>query len=96
MDTDLETNTMLYPGAVSVGFMGKYLRKIEWWKLEPRPGLVKDNPSYFCLALPGKEYLNYLRYGGSVKIDLSDYPAQAPESQYCDSGILERLLLILG
>ncbi|NMC38079.1 MAG: DUF4038 domain-containing protein [Bacteroidales bacterium] len=77
MDTDLGTHTMLYPGAVSVGFMGKYLRKIEWWKLEPRPGLVKDNPSYFCLALPGKEYLYYLRYGGSVKIDLSDYPASA-------------------
>lgn len=77
MDTDLATNTMLYPGAVSVGFMGKYLRKTEWWKLEPRPGLVKDNPSYFCLALPGKEYLYYLRYGGSVKIDLSDYPASA-------------------
>lgn len=77
MDTDLTTNTMLYPGAVSVGFMGKYLRKIEWWKLEPRPGLVKDNPSYFCLASPGKEYLFYLRYGGSVKIDLSEYPASA-------------------
>ncbi len=77
MDTDFATNTMLYPGAVSVGFMGKYLRKIEWWKLEPRPGLVKDNPSYFCLAIPGKEYLFYLRYGGSVKVDLGDFPSSA-------------------
>jgi len=55
---------MLYPGAVSVGFMGKYLRKLEWWKLEPHPELVYENPSHFCLAVPGKEYLFYLRYGG--------------------------------
>jgi hypothetical protein len=77
MDTNLETNTMLYPGAVSVGFMGKYLRKIEWWNLEPHPEIVIDNPSQYCLADPGKEYLFYLRYGGSVKIDLSDYPSSA-------------------
>ena len=70
MDTSLMTKTMLYPGAVSVGFMGKYLRKLEWWKLEPHPELVYENPSHFCLAVPGKEYLFYLRYGGSVKLDL--------------------------
>jgi len=75
MDTSLNTNTMLYPGAVSVGFMGKYLRQTEWWKLEPHPELVQENPSHFCLALPGYEYLFYLRYGGSVKIDLRAYPA---------------------
>lgn len=73
MDTSFTTNTMLYPGAVSVSFMGKYLRKIEWWKLQPHPELVIDNPSPYCLAIPGKEYLFYLRYGGSVKIDLSAY-----------------------
>jgi hypothetical protein len=66
---------MLYPGAVSIGFMGQYLRKLEWWKLEPHPELVKENPSQFCLAIPGKEYLFYLRYGGSTKIDLSAYQA---------------------
>jgi len=75
MDTSLSTNTLLYAGAVSVGFMGQYLRKMEWWRLEPNPGLVEDNPSHYCLALPGSEYLFYLRYGGSVKIDLSAYPA---------------------
>jgi hypothetical protein len=75
MDTSLNTNTMLYPGAVSVGFMGQYLRQIEWWKLEPHPELVNENPSHFCLALPGYEYLFYLRYCGSVKIDLRAYPA---------------------
>lgn len=72
MDDNLNTNTMLYPGAVSVGFMGKYLRKIEWWRFEPHPEYVLENPSHYCLAIPGKEYLFYLRYGGSVKIDLSN------------------------
>jgi len=75
MDTSLKTNTMFYPGAVSVGYMGKYLRETEWWKLEPHPELVKENPSHHCLAIPGKEYLFYLRYGGSVKIDLGAYPS---------------------
>ncbi len=77
MDTSLATNTMLYPGAVSVGFMGKYLRKTGWWKLEPHPELVLENPSPYCLADPGKEYIIYLRYGGSVKLDLRKYPADA-------------------
>jgi hypothetical protein len=77
MDTSFATNTMLYPGAVSVGFMGKYLRKMEWWKLEPHPELVIENPSPYCLADPGNEYLFYLRYGGSVRIDLRTYPASS-------------------
>ncbi len=72
MDTSLSVNTLIYPGAVSVGFMGNYLRKIEWWKLEPHPEFVLENPSPFCLADPGNEYLFYLRYGGSVKLDLSN------------------------
>jgi hypothetical protein len=75
MDTSLKTNTLIYPGAVSVGFMGKYLSKLEWWKLEPHPEIVIENPSPFCLADPGREYLFYLRYGGSMKIDLRAYPS---------------------
>jgi hypothetical protein len=77
MDTSFATNTMLYPGALSVGFMGKYLRKLEWWKLEPHPELVPENPSPFCIADPGNEYLIYLRYGGSLKLDLRQYPESA-------------------
>jgi len=73
MDTSFSTNTLLYPGAVSVGFMGKYLRKLDWWKLEPHPELIIENPSKFCLADPGNEYLIYLKYGGSVKLDLGTY-----------------------
>ncbi len=74
IDTSLKTNTMLYPGAVSVGFAGKYLRNLQWWKLEPHPELAGENPSQYCLADPGREYLFYLRYGGSVKIDLTKFP----------------------
>jgi hypothetical protein len=44
---------LIYPGAVSVGFMGNYLRKIEWWKLEPHPEFVLEKPIPFCLADPG-------------------------------------------
>ncbi len=77
MDTSFTTNTMLYPGAISVGFMGKYLRKLEWWKLEPHPEFVIDNPSHYCLAEPGSEYLFYLRYGGTIKLDLRSSPESA-------------------
>jgi hypothetical protein len=74
MDTSFDVNTLGYPGAVSVGFMGRYLRKLEWWKLEPHPELVSENPSHYCLADPGREYLFFLRYGGSVKLDLREFP----------------------
>jgi hypothetical protein len=74
MDTSFKTNTLIYPGAVSVGFMGKFLNKLEWWKLEPHPEMILENPSPYCLADPGREYIFYLRYGGSVKLDLKDYP----------------------
>jgi len=74
MDTSFSTNTMNYPGAVSLGFMANYLRTFKWWELSPCPELVLENPSPYCAANPGKEYLLYLRYGGSVKLDLSDLP----------------------
>lgn len=85
MDTSLRVNTLIYPGAVSTGFMGKYLSKLEWWKLEPHPEFVKENPSPFCLADPGNEYLYYLRYGGSVRLDLSEVSESAKfEYQWTD------------
>jgi hypothetical protein len=73
MDTSFSTNTLLYPGAVSVGFMGQFLRKLDWWKLEPHPEFARENPSAYCLASPGKEYLFYLRYGGNIKLDLHEF-----------------------
>jgi len=59
-----------YPGARSLGFMAGFLRGIEWWRLEPHPELVSENPSPFCGAVPGREYVVYLRWGGVVKVDL--------------------------
>jgi len=74
MDTSFEVNTLYYPGAVSIEFMAKYLRGLEWWNLSPHPELVMDNPSPYCMADPGREYLIYLRYGGSARLDLTGIP----------------------
>jgi len=73
MDTSFATNTLLYPGAVSLGFMAKYLRSINWWELSPSPDLVLENPSPYCAGNPGKEYMIYLRYGGSFKFDFRSF-----------------------
>ena len=71
LEKNLEVNTLVYPGAQSIGFLSKFLRSIDWWKLEPHPELVIDNPSRYCSADLGKEYLVYLRYGGRAEIDLT-------------------------
>ncbi len=73
VDRSFDKNTMLYPGALSMSFMAKYLRSMKWWELEPHPEMVLENPSHYCAAVPGKEYLVYLKYGGNFKLDLTDY-----------------------
>jgi hypothetical protein len=70
LDPSFETNTLNYPGAVSMGFLAKFLGGLEWWKLEPHPELIADYPARFCAAVPGQEYVLYLRYGGTLKVDL--------------------------
>ncbi len=65
-----EVNTLDYPGAVSIGFLARFLRSMEWWKLEPHPELVSENPSRYCAAIPGREYVVYLRWGGAVRVEL--------------------------
>ncbi|MBD3274856.1 MAG: DUF4038 domain-containing protein [Candidatus Marinimicrobia bacterium] len=77
MDLSFETNTLDYPGAVSMSVMSKFLHSIDWWKLEPHPELVVDYAEPYCAADPGNEYVIYLRYGGAAKIDLSDLPSGA-------------------
>ncbi len=72
MELSFEENTLDYPGAKSLAFMAEFLRRTEWWKLEPHPELVIDNPSQYCGADVGNEYVVFLRYGGTVKIDLRD------------------------
>ncbi len=72
MDLSFKTNTLFYEGARSISYLSSYLHQIEWWNLEPHPEYVIDNPSPYCSAHPGNEYLMYLRYGGTVKVDLSE------------------------
>lgn len=75
LDKSFEKNTLLYPGALSMSFMANYLRSMKWWELEPHPELVLENPSQYCAANPGKEYLVYLKYGGNFKLDLTGFSA---------------------
>jgi hypothetical protein len=70
LEEGFETDTLDYPGARSLSFMVKFLRSIDWWLLEPHPELVLENPSQYCAAVPGKEYVVYLRWGGVTKVDL--------------------------
>lgn len=70
LEEDFETDTLDYPGARSLCFMAKFLRSIDWWLLETHPELVLENPSHYCAAVPGKEYVVYLRWGGVTKVDL--------------------------
>ena len=76
MEMSFDVNTLDYPGARAMGFASKLLQKMEWWKLEPHPEYVLENPSKFCAANDGKEYLVYLRYGGTAKIDLRNTDAK--------------------
>jgi hypothetical protein len=70
VEPDLENDTLDYPGAASVGFMARFLRSTEWWTLEPHPELVSNYAARFCSAVPGRNYVVYLRWGGAVKVDL--------------------------
>ena len=63
-------DTLNYPGAVSMGHMAKFLRSIEWWKLEPHPELVSEYPAKYCSGIPGNEYVVLARWGGTLKLDL--------------------------
>ena len=65
-----ERTTYDYEGAVSMKHLAAFFKDIEWWKLSPRPDLVKEYPQPFCLADPAKEYILYLRYGGVVKLEM--------------------------
>jgi hypothetical protein len=70
LELSFDTDTLDYPGARSLSFMAKFLRGVDWWLLEPHPELVHENSSRYCGAVPGREYVAYLRWGGVVKLDL--------------------------
>lgn len=71
LDANFTVNTLDYPGAVSMGHLARFFSGIQWWRLEPHPELVLDYPQKFCAAVPGEEYVLYLRYGSGVTVDLS-------------------------
>jgi hypothetical protein len=68
LEVGFERTTYNYEGAVSMGILANFFREIEWCNMEPHPELILEYPQPFCLARPGKEYLVYLRYGGSPVI----------------------------
>ena len=70
LDKSFDKNTLDYPGARSMGVFAHLLRSMDWWKLEPHPELLTETPSKFCAAVPGLEYLVYLRWAGMTKLDL--------------------------
>ncbi len=71
LQVGFETDTLDYPGAVSIGHMAKFLSRLNWWELEPHPELVLDYPQKFCAAVPGMEIVVYLRWGGAVRVNLN-------------------------
>jgi hypothetical protein len=64
------TDSLDLPGAMSMGFLSKFLQSLAWWKLEPHPELVLEYAQPLASADPGNEYLVYARYGGQLKLDL--------------------------
>lgn len=63
-------NTLDYEGAVSMGHLAHFFQKVNWWQMAPHPELVLEYPDKYCLAVPGQEYVIYLRWGGTLKVDL--------------------------
>jgi hypothetical protein len=49
--------------------------------MAPHPELVLEYPDAYCLAKPGQEYITYLRWGGTMKLDLSS-TAEADTYEY--------------
>ncbi len=84
LDPDFETNTLDYPGARGIAQMAGILRSLAWWRLEPHPEFVVENPSRYCLAVPGELYVMFLRWGGAVKLDLTAYAGTTFTRQWID------------
>lgn len=53
----------------------QFMDSVEWWRMEPHDDLVSAG---YCLAQPGKEYVIYLRNGGSVALNLKDVGGTLP------------------
>lgn len=70
LEKGFERNTLNYAGAVSMGHLATFFKKIKWWEMAPHPELVQEYPDKYCLAVPGLEYVVYLRWAHGAKVDL--------------------------
>jgi hypothetical protein len=64
-----------YEGALSMKHLSAFFKNVKWWNMSPHPELVQEYPQPFCLALPGEEYVIYLRYGGVARLKMDDNAA---------------------
>lgn len=70
LEKGFERNTLDYEGAVSMGHLSKFFQKVNWWQMAPHDELIHEYPDKYCLANPGHEYIIYLRWAGTLKVDL--------------------------
>jgi hypothetical protein len=75
-DFDWYFKALDYPGGENIGYMSKFFQGLEWWKLEPNQTLIDNNTNNYCSAVPGKEYVIFLRYGGKVNLNLAQSSAK--------------------
>jgi len=72
IEKGFERTTYDYEGAESMKYLAGFFKNVKWWNMSPHPELVKEYPQPFCLANPGEEYVIYLRYGGTAKIQMAE------------------------
>jgi hypothetical protein len=77
-----ELSSFNYEGAVSMQHLASFFKNIDWWKMSPHPELVNDYPQPFCLAIPGKEYIVYVRYGGMISLNIGEKGDEKEFSYY--------------
>jgi hypothetical protein len=70
LEKSFDNNTLDYAGAVSMAHVNTFFKTIDWWKLSPHADLIHEYPDKYCIAVPGRDYVVYLRWGGGVKVDL--------------------------
>jgi hypothetical protein len=82
LENGAELSSFNYEGAVSMQHLAAFFKTINWWEMTPHPELVSDYPQPFCLAIPGKEYIIYLRYGGMINLNTGETGVEKEFSYY--------------
>lgn len=70
LEKSFDDNTLDYAGAMSMQHMATFYKDIQWWRMKPHADRVHEYPDKYCTAVPGETYVVYLRWGGTVKVDL--------------------------